>query len=132
MCENDLYILYFDRAIGSKIKPEKYFAQWKRGEWHVALLSNGMFSRMRLALRFRKKLISTYQFFEHASDYIEIKLPFSLPKEENMLLRLIAMSNENKWPKSYFTTVSQLNNVRDILAHCKLTEVGATNNGIYD
>lgn len=68
---------------------------------------------------------------KHNNGYIEIKLPFSLPREENILLRLIATPNENKWPKSYLTTEDQINNVRTILAYCKFTE-GVLKDGVHN
>jgi hypothetical protein len=132
MKEGKFYILYFDRVIGSKIKPEKYFAQWKKGEWFVTQITSAMFVRLRYALRFLENCTSTYQMIKHKNGYIEIKLPFSLPREENILLRLIATPNENKWPKSYLTTENQINNVRNILAYCKLTEEGVINDGVLN
>lgn len=130
--EDDFYILYFNRVIGSKIKPEKYFAQWKNSKWYVTQITNGVFIRLRLALRFRKNVVSTYKLVKHANGYIEIKLPFSLPREEKILLRLVATSNEYKWPKNFLTTENQIDNVRAILAHCKLTEAGALENGVHN
>ncbi|WP_411738907.1 hypothetical protein [Peribacillus sp. S4] len=131
MQEGEFYILYFDRVIGSKIKPEKYFAQWKKGEWYVTQIPSSMLTRFRYALRFLKNATSTYQMIKHNNGYIEIKLPFSLPREENILLRLIATPNENKWPKSYLTTEDQINNVRAILAYCKLKE-GVLKDGVHN
>ncbi|OEC01301.1 hypothetical protein EYB33_12005 [Lysinibacillus sphaericus] len=132
MQEDELYILYFDRVIGSNIKPEKYLAQWKNEEWYVTQIANSMFVRLRLALRFRKNVTSKYELIRHKNGYIEIKLNFLIPKEENILLRLIATPNESKWPKSYLTTENQIHNVHAILANCKLTEEGVLIDGIHN
>ncbi|MBH0166755.1 hypothetical protein IHV12_17680 [Fictibacillus sp. 7GRE50] len=133
MQEGKFYILYFDREFGNKIKPEKYFAQWKNGEWYVTQIVSNMFVRLRYALRFFGNATLTYQLINHNYGCFEIKLPYSLPREENILLRLIATPNENRWPKSYFTTEDQINNVRSILAYCKLNEEGVVaKNGVLN
>lgn len=124
MQEDDFYILFYNRLIGSKIKPEKYFAQWKKGEWHVTQIPNRMYIRLRQALCIRKRVFSTYHIIQQENYYIEIKLGSILPREENILLRLISIPNEFRWPKSYITTYNQIENVRAILGHYQLKEEG--------
>ena len=113
----------FERLIGAQIKTERYFARWQNKEWLVAEIKNGLFMRTRMALRSRKNLHSTYWFAKHSSGLIEVNLQYSLPKEEDTLMRLIATPKENKWPKSYLTTELQLENIRAIFHQCKLKEV---------
>ncbi|MEK3726609.1 hypothetical protein [Lysinibacillus sp. FSL W8-0953] len=132
MQDGEFYILKFERLIGSKSKPENYFAQWKNNEWLVAQIKNGMYTRVRMALRDRKNMNSNYKVIKHQQGFVEIKFQYSLPKEEEVLLRLIATPNESKWPKSYLTKENQLSNVRAILANCKLKELEVKNDGIHN
>ena len=132
MQDREYYLLKFERLIGSQIKSENYFAQWRNKEWFVVQIVNGMYLRIRMALRDRKKLNTSYSLINRKGGFIEVKLQYSIPKEEDILLRLIATPKENKWSKSYLTTESQLENVRAIFAYCKLKELEVNNNGIYN
>ncbi|MGE6755528.1 hypothetical protein ACQKFO_19105 [Rossellomorea sp. NPDC071047] len=124
MREDDFYILFYDRIIGGKIKPEKYLAQWKNGEWYLTQIPNNMYLRLRQALRSRRNIHSSFRICERENGYIEIKLNSSLPREENILMRLFSMPNEYKWAKKYITTYDQKENVRSILKYYKLREEG--------
>lgn len=128
--DREYYILKFERLIGAQIKTENYFAKWQDREWFVAEVRNGLFVRTIMALRSRKNVNSTYSLSGQSNGLIEVDLQYSLPKEEDILLRLIATPRESKWPKSYLTTESQLVNIRAIFAHCKLKEVKS--NGIHN
>lgn len=121
--DKEYYILVFERRIGSQIKRERYFAQWKEKKWFVAEIKNGLLLRTTMALRSRKGVYSTYYFSAHPLGFIEVNLQYSLPKEEDVLMRLIATPKENKWTKKYLTTENQIENIRVILSHCELKEV---------
>lgn len=128
--DGEYYILKFERLIGNQIKLEHYFAQWRDKQWYVSEITNSTLLRTRLALRSRKNLNSYYSFSKKQNGFVEVNLQFSLPKEEDVLLRLIATPIQNKWPKSYLTTESQLKNIREIFTYCKLKEV--KNDGIHN
>lgn len=128
--DGDYYILKVERLLGVQIKTENYFAKRQDREWFVAEIRNGLFVRTRMALRSRKNVNSTYWLSEQSNGLIQVNLQYSLPKEEESLMRLIATPKEYKWSKSYLTTKSQLENIRAIFTHCKLKEVKG--NGIHN
>lgn len=132
MQDGEFYILKFERLIGNKTKPENYFAQWKNNEWLVAQIKNGMYTRVRMALRDRKNINSHYKVIKYQQGFVEIEFQYALPKEEEILLRLIATPNKSKWAKSYLTKENQLSNIRAILANCKLEELEVGNDGIHN
>lgn len=121
--DREYYILKFERLIGSQLKLEHYFAQWRDNQWYVSEIKNSTLLRTKLALRSRKKLNSNYSFSKKENGFLEVNFQYSLPKEEDILLRLIATPIQNKWPKRYLSTESQLKNIREILSYCKMREV---------
>lgn len=130
--DGEFYILKFKRLIGLNVKTEYYFAQWRNDEWYIAEILKGIYWRTKMALLNRKNLNSTYNIVHYKNGFVEVQLESALPKEEDILLRLIATPNQNKWPKKYLTTVKQLVNVRTIIANCKMKEVEVKNDGIYN
>lgn len=122
--DDDFYIIYFNRLIGRIIKPEKYFAQWKNREWYVTVIPKGLFIRTVQALKIRKRAYSAYRLIELGHDFVELKLQYNLPREENILLRLFAIPNEYRRPKSYITTNDHVENIRTILKLYQLKEEG--------
>lgn len=128
--EEEYYILKFERLIGSRNKLEYYFAKRKDSKWYVSQIKKEAFRRTILALKNRKNLNSIFNFSKKNEGFIEIELQFPLPKEEEILLRLIATPEKSKDPKKYLTKDTQLNNIKQFFSYCKMKE--GTRDGIYN
>lgn len=132
LSENELYILDFNRIIGTKLKPEKYFAKWKNNQWHIAQIQNGDFKRLFLALKKRKGNLDFYNINKLKNDNCQLTVTASLPKEEYALLTLVATPINNINSKSFYFNNNDQIIVEEILQRCSLQNERESKLGIYN
>lgn len=130
--ENEFYILNFDRKLGTKIKPEKYFAQWKNNKWYVVQIKKEDYLRLFLALKTRKGFIDYYSISNFKNDICHLNLTTNLPKEELALLTLIATPTSNIKCKSFYFNKSDQSIIEDILKYCNLQNERKSKVGVYN
>lgn len=132
LVENEYYLLNFERQVGSKVIPEKYFAQWKNNKWYVVQIKKDDYLRLLLSLKARKGITDFYSIAVIKDDICELKVKVSLPKEELALLALITTPTSNFKCKTFYFHENDRTIVEGILQCCNLVSERESKLGIYN
>lgn len=132
LVENEYYILNFERQVGSKLIPEKYFAQWKNNKWYVVQIKIDDYLRLFLSLKVRKGFTDFYSIAKNKNDICELKVTTSLPKEEIALLALITTPTSNVKCKTFYFHENDRSIIEGTLQRCNLVSERESKLGIYN